>query len=292
MRQIEDRRRSLTAQGRDGWARMMSEWQADGPDAMWLMYSADYLLRTAGLRWAIDPVRLTYHVAQAGPVPTAPLADLDLVVLTHNHHDHVDEELLRELSRHDDTRWVVPHHMREVIGRCCIRQKRVIVPQPMRSVAVGPLRLTAFEGLHWEYPGRWGEGAPVAGIDASGYLAEWSVGREGANGRRRLLIPGDTRTYDGSALPDFGPVDTVLAHVWLGRGAALEPDPPRLGELCGFIAALRPTEKVVLGHLEEVSREPEDYWSRGHADQVRRRLAEMLQGVAIEAPELWSAVTL
>lgn len=263
---------------------MIAEWQADGPDAMWLMYAADYLLRTAGLRWTIDPVRLDYLVDEAGAAPTAGLAAIDLVVLTHNHHDHVDAVLLRELSRHDGIRWVVPYHMRDVVDRCGIPESRLIVPEPMEPVTIGPLRLTAFDGLHFEYPGRWGEGEPVAGIDATGYLAEW--------GERRLLVPGDTRTYDRGALPDFGPVHTVIAHVWLGRGAGLEPAPPRLGDLCDFVAALRPKEKVYLGHLEEVSREPEDYWTREHANAVRRRLEQTLDGVTVEAPDLWTRVCL
>lgn len=263
---------------------MMAEWQADGADAMWLMYAADYLLRTAGVRWAIDPVRLNYLVDEAGPVPTGALEDLDLVVMTHNHHDHVDAVLLTELARLEGIRWVVPHHMREIVDRCGIPKSRLIAPEPMKPVTIGPLRLTAFDGLHWEYPGRWGEGEPVAGIEATGYLAEW--------GERRLLVPGDTRTYDSGALPRFGPVNTILAHVWLGRGAGLDPAPPRLGELCSFIASLRPSEKVCLGHLEEVSREPEDYWTREHADEVRRRLEQTLDGVAVEAPELWTRVSL
>ncbi len=284
VRQIADTRRRLTVRGPDGWRRMIAEWQSDGPDALWLMYSADYLLRTAGLRWSIDPVRLDYLVDEAGLVPTAALEDLDLVVMTHNHYDHVDAVLLKELSRHERIRWVIPHHLREIVDRCGIRGSRVIVPEPMEPVTIGPLRLRAFDGLHWEYPGRWGEGEPVAGIEATGYLAEWND--------RRLLVPGDTRTYQSAALPDFGAVDTVIAHVWLGRGAGLDAAPPRLGEMCSFIASLRPKEKVYLGHLEEVSREPEDYWTREHADEVRRRLAQKLHGVAVEAPELWTGVSL
>src|SRR5512141_2107421 len=69
------------------WVRMTRSWNApEGPDRLWLMYSANYLLRTGGLRWAIDPVRLA-HRLRGAPEPEAAhdLVDLSLVVLTHRH---------------------------------------------------------------------------------------------------------------------------------------------------------------------------------------------------------------
>ena len=48
------------------WAQLISEWSAPGrADRLWLMYSANYLLRTGSLHWAIDPVRLSHRLRGA-----------------------------------------------------------------------------------------------------------------------------------------------------------------------------------------------------------------------------------
>ena len=60
--------------------------------------------------------------------------------------------------------------------------------------------LTPFDGLHIH-----GE----HGVPAMGYLAEFS--------KKRWLFPGDTREFDFSKLPDFGELDDVIGHLWLGK---------------------------------------------------------------------------
>ncbi len=81
------------------WRRMANAWAEPGGESRaWLMYSASYLLRTGGLRWAIDPVRLRHRLVSAPSVDYATgLQDLSLVLLTHQHGDHLDLQLLRAL---------------------------------------------------------------------------------------------------------------------------------------------------------------------------------------------------
>jgi hypothetical protein len=263
---------------------MMRDWRAAGPDAVWLTYAANYLLRTAGTRWMIDPARLNNLVPEAAPVPLDDLAALDFVFLTHGHSDHIDAALLRELARLGHLQWVVPRHMLTVAERQGIPVSRIIVPEPLQPLTIGNVTLTTFEGLHWEYPDRWGVGKPVAGIDAAGLLVEWPG--------HRVLFPGDTRTYDVAALPNLSPIDTLFAHVWLGRGAALQSNPPQLDAFCDFIEALAPTRRILLTHLWQVAREAEDYWDERHAKLVMTKLSKTMPGVAVTTPALWERVDL
>jgi len=74
---------------------MLSEWQRpEASDRAWLLYPANYLLRTAGIRWAIDPLTLCQRLPIAPEVDVSALAGLDCIVLTHRHADHLDVGLL------------------------------------------------------------------------------------------------------------------------------------------------------------------------------------------------------
>lgn len=282
--EIAECRHKLTKAWPDAWRGMVRPWGMHGPDALWLMYSANYLLRTGGVRWAIDPVTLRNTVPEAAPTSVDDLAPLEFILLTHNHADHVDRALLQQLAAVDSIRWLVPRHMLSLVESCGVRGARITVPEPMQPLTLGPLRITVFDGLHWQYPGRWGVGKPVAGIDAAACLVEWSD--------RRILFPGDTRTYDAAALPPVGPIDALFAHVWLGRGAAMEPDPPLLDAMCQFVAHLAPRLRVGLTHLWEFSRVPADLWTPVHAEQVKSRLAKHLPTVDVLIPGFWTEVTL
>jgi len=55
-----------------------------------------------------------------------------------------------------------------------------------------------------------------------GYLAEF--------GTKRWLFPGDTRSYNFEKLPDFGKLDGVIAHVWLGKTEAMQANPSLITE--------------------------------------------------------------
>jgi hypothetical protein len=106
-----------------------------------------------------------------------------------------------------------------------------------------------------------------------GYLVEF--------GGKRWLFAGDTRTYDASLLPSFGPVDGLFAHVWLGRGCARQTKPALLDPFCRFLLDLQPC-RIVLTHLQEFARSPQDYWDVSHARLACSRLHEMRPEVDAE----------
>jgi L-ascorbate metabolism protein UlaG (beta-lactamase superfamily) len=264
------------------WSQMMTEWHQPGlEDRAWLMYSANYLFRTKDIRWAMDPVRLKHRLPKAPDVDMVrDLCDLNFVLLTHRHADHLDLGLLRQLKDFPIF-WVVPAHILDVVlAGVEIPADRLIVPEALKPIEIQGIGITPFEGQHWEkQPGT----ELPRGVPATGYLVEF-------NGKR-WLFPGDTRTYDASRLPAFGAVDGLFAHLWLGRGCANMEHPPLLDAFCQFCLDLHP-KKVVLTHLEEFGRDADDYWDQGHAQRVRSCLREKTREIEISVARLGESVLL
>src|SRR5207245_8290314 len=90
---------------------------ADQATATWLGHST-VLLQLGGLNVLTDPMwsERAFPVQWAGPrrVMPPPLAlealpPLDLVLVSHNHYDHLDRSTVQRLARrHPDATWVVP----------------------------------------------------------------------------------------------------------------------------------------------------------------------------------------
>ncbi len=255
------------------WQTIIAEWRQPGAeDRAWLMYSANYLFRTQNERWAIDPVRLEYRLAGAPSVDhSTDLAELSFVLLTHEHKDHLDIELIRSL-RHLPVTWIVPEAMlSQVRNHAGLRDQQVVIPKPLQPIEIKGIRITPFDGMHWEKPARGDPGQP-RGVPATGYLVEFAG--------KRWLFPGDTRTYDASYLPALGNVDGLCAHVWLGRNHAADARPPELEAFCRFCLDLHPGQ-VVLTHLQEFGRAAEDHWDKEHARLLLQKMGELCADLPI-----------
>ncbi len=237
------------------WDRVISEWKSSQEDCFWLTYSANYLLHSAGVKWAIDPYSLFTRVGGGEqPAFSDDLSPLQLVVLTHSHSDHVDLNLIaaiKDLPIH----WVIPEFLLAKINAVVdLPPERIIVPMPGITLRIDNLILTPFEGLHIH-----GE----HGVPAMGYLAEFS--------NKRWLFPGDTRTYDFSKLPEFGELDGVVGHLWLGKAEALEKRPSQLESFYHFFSQFK-TKQLIITHLFEYGREPNELWDLHHFQWVKSRL--------------------
>jgi hypothetical protein len=239
---------------------MIKDWHRPGPeDRAWLMYSANYLFRTNNVHWAMDPMRLKQRVPEAPVFDIAQdLNKLSFVLLTHGHADHLDFELIRAL-RHLSILWILPEDILYMVqNETGLPSDKIIVPKPLQHIDIQGVRITSFDGLHWEMPADV-ETNTLRGMPATGYLIEFKD--------RRWLFPGDTRTYNAGQLPAFGSVDGLFAHLWLGRGGALLEDPPLLDEFCRFLVDLLP-KRVILTHLEEFGRDTIDFWDIKHVQKV------------------------
>ncbi len=237
------------------WDQMVHEWSSELGNQLWLLYSANYLLNTAGVKWAIDPYSLFSRLG-GGPQPdfANDLQDLQLIVITHAHSDHFDLNLLSSLS-HLPIQWVVPKFMEERIKNAAdLSGEKIIIPRPNIPLRIDKLTITPFEGLH-------GHGGN--GVQSMGYLAEFY--------QKRWLFLGDTRTYDFSKLPDFGELTGVVGHLWLGKAEALESRPSKLDGFCDFFSHFK-TKQLVITHLLEFGREPNELWNLNHFQLVLRHI--------------------
>lgn len=259
--EIEARKTAAVQQYPQLWQQMLSDWSApSASDQAWLICSANYLFRTGEVRWALDPLLLRQRLPAAPEVDIFPLAALDYVVLTHRHADHLDLNLLRQLKEFP-IHWVVPEFLLASHSFLDLPLGKLIIPKPLEALHLDGLNLVPFDSLHYEPAPDYPNGQ--RGLPAMGYLAEF-------NGKRWLL-PGDTRSYQAGTLPTFGPVDGIFAHLWLGRGCALQDEPPLSAAFCRFCLDLSP-RRIVLTHLNEFGRDADDIWDQRHARMIKNLL--------------------
>ncbi len=256
---VESRRAEIITRYPGLWSQIISAWKQDDPtDNLWLMYSANYLIRTAGVHWAIDPLMLASRLPSAPAVPIDDLDKLSFVLLTHSHADHLDITLIHALS-HLPIRWVVPRPLlAQVLSKGGISQEAVIVPQFGQPITLSGIEILPFEGIHWR-PGN-------RGVPTTAYRVTFND--------KRWLFPGDIRTYDADLLPNFGSLDGLIAHLWLGSGCALQAEPTQLDTFCRFCLDLHP-RRVALTHLDELGREAEDLWEARYGLAVIDRFRQL-----------------
>ena len=254
------------------WEQMVSQWRTTETDAAWLTYSANYLFNTAGVRWALDPLSLFSRLSLPNPMNfTEDLAALDAVVLSHRHADHLDLDLLAKLVGLPMI-WIVPDFLLEELQTIFPEKSpNIIVPSPGVPIQIKGLVLTPFEGLHF----RDGNGVPEMG-----YLAEFSG--------KRWAFPGDTRIFPAGGLADLGSLDGIFAHLWLGKKCALQEKPAVLDECCRFFTEPSP-HQLVITHMHELARDPDDFWDTSHFSQVYKKCQELTPEISV-AP-VWMGMT-
>jgi hypothetical protein len=280
---IDHQREETAARYPQLWADMIEEWNSSGSeDRAWLMYSANYLFRTGEVRWAMDPLTLRQRVPDAPAVDIGHALDqLDFVLMTHRHADHLDFNLMRTL-RNLPIRWVIPDYiLPQVLAETGLSADQVIAPHPLQPIEIKGVRILPFVGLHWEAAAS--GGGTQHGVPEMGYLLEF-------NGKR-WLFPGDTRDFRAVSLPSFNSVDGLFAHVWLGRGCALMEEPPLLDAFCQFCMDLQPAQ-VVLTHLEEFGRDADDYWEDRHVQKVISHCRQLVPPMPVSAVYMGQSVIL
>jgi L-ascorbate metabolism protein UlaG (beta-lactamase superfamily) len=151
-----------------------------------------------GVTLLTDPLlrRAAGPLARRGEVPAGIADDLDAVLISHLHHDHLDLASLRRIDPAVPV--VAPAGSAPILRRAGGR--RVIELVPGGSVAFGDVVVRATAALH-------AGGRPPArgrGVPALGYLVE---------GSRRVYFAGDTDIFPGMA--DLAPgLDVALLPVW------------------------------------------------------------------------------
>jgi len=270
---ITKKKQDLIAAYSTLWNELISQWNSPGPDdRAWLLYSANYIFRTAGIRWALDLLTLKQRLPEAPEVDVAhDLEGLSFILLTHQHADHLDLKLVHDLSSLPIV-WIVPEFIRSTVEQTGLSRDKIILPRPMESIEIKGMLITPFEGLHLENDSERPDGP--RGVPAMGYLVEF--------GGKRWLFPGDVRTYDVSQLPSFATLDGAFVHLWLGRASARLDEPPLLESFGRFCVGLQ-SPRLIVTHLFEFGRDETEIWDDDHLRLVKRWMRRHAPGTRVES---------
>ena len=245
------------------WKQVTSEYQQNHDGGrLWLLDAANYLFQTAGVRWAIDPAYCAPFIFAPDGAADA-LQCLDLVLLTHIHPDHFDLSLVKQLCRREDLIIAVPDFMSEaLLAKVDVVNCDLRIVNSETIITVGDLKATAFESIHFNESF---DGDAVIGCDELGWMIE-------VDGKR-IMMPVDVRNYNQlHQFPDFGHIDWLFAHFWLGSGKAISFEEKEMDDFCRFICHFN-SSHVCFTHLYEISRDPDNYWTFMHTGIAMDRLS-------------------
>jgi L-ascorbate metabolism protein UlaG (beta-lactamase superfamily) len=165
-----------------------------------------------GVRLLTDPLlrKRVAHLRRAVPPPIDATRNIDAVLISHAHYDHLD---LPSLSRFGGSVPVlVPRGLGALLRRR--RFERVIEVDEGDEVSLGPVTVRAVHADHEGDRGPFGTRATALGYAVLG--------------SRRVYFAGDTDLFDGmQGLVDD--LDLALIPIWgwgpsLGRGRHLDPE--------------------------------------------------------------------
>ncbi|MBF9069776.1 MBL fold metallo-hydrolase [Streptacidiphilus fuscans] len=169
------------------------------------------LVEIEGHRLLIDPVwsERCSPSQQVGPrrlhnppVELDLLPEIDAVLISHDHYDHLDLHTVQQLARIQNMPFVVPLGVGAHLERWGVPRSRVIELDWDETAEVGGLRLVCTSAYH--FSGR--------GFSNNGTLwSSWAVlGRE-----KKVFYSGDSGFFDGFARTgeQYGPFDLTLIQI-------------------------------------------------------------------------------
>ena len=172
---------------------------------------ATVLMELDGTTLLTDPLlrRRVTHLRRADDPRTERLKDVDAVLISHAHHDHLHLRSLRLLDR--STRIVAPKGVGWLVKLGRFRSIEEVDEGDI--VEIGSLRVRATHAEH-------------SGTRQPGWLKAPALGYA-VEGSQRIYFAGDTDLFEGMAglVPDL---DVALLPIWgwgpsLGRGLHLDP---------------------------------------------------------------------
>jgi L-ascorbate metabolism protein UlaG (beta-lactamase superfamily) len=184
---------------------------------------ATVLIELNGVRLLTDPLLRgrVAHLRRATAIETSPLRDLDAVLISHLHFDHLDLASLRHIGQ--EMLVVAPHGAGSLIRRKS-GVANVLELRAGQQIEIGAVTVRATHAEH--DPGRLPFGVRAQPL---GYVIE------GAG--RSVYFAGDTDLFDRMA--DLAPVDAALLPIW-GWGPSLgtgHMDPQRAAQAAGLLRA-------------------------------------------------------
>jgi L-ascorbate metabolism protein UlaG (beta-lactamase superfamily) len=190
-------------------------------DALTWIGHASFLIQLGGKSALIDPV-LSNRLSGVTPrnVPPglgyAALPKIDVVLVTHNHRDHMDEPTLKKLGRAPV--YVVPRGMAAWFERAGL--ERVVEMDWWEQREIEGLNVTFVPAQHWSRRGL---------LDTN---ASWWGGFVIERGGMRVYHSGDTGWFDGFSLigERVGRIDAAMLPIgayaprWFMRSMHMNPE--------------------------------------------------------------------
>jgi L-ascorbate metabolism protein UlaG (beta-lactamase superfamily) len=224
---------------------------------------ATTLIDLDGVRILTDPVlrARVFHLRRIAPAPPAgSLENVDAILLSHAHWDHLDLPSLRLFDR--STRIVAPRGLGRLARR--LRFGEVTEVDVGETVEVGAVAVEATPAEHDGRRGPLGASGPALGYVLSG--------------SRRVYFAGDTDLFDGMEAIG-GALDVALIPV-AGWGKKLGPGHLDAARAAEAVALLQPRVAVPIhwGTFRPVSERGE----AGHPEtEFRDRVAELAPSVEV-----------
>lgn len=257
----------------DGWFRSAaSVLQEQKPGTYFgLIHSTSYLFQTDGFSWAMDIAFRNARFLAKTPAEAAELLKpLRLMVITHGHRDHFEENTLRLLAQ-SDIQWIIPDFLVDKAVSFGLKPERILIARCGEWIHVGPLRLLPFEGRHVR---------PDSGRGPKeyGYYAETENGPS-------LVFPGDTRDFKTNGVPDLPKADYCFAHVWLGDKMAMEESYGKiLSDWSKFMLCFC-KKTLLMTHLYEDGRPDDSMWRERHAGLLADTVAAISPETEVVIPK-------
>lgn len=174
------------------WQRIVDDVVPEGTVSIWWLYQAGFVIKSpGGTTIAIDPylsesVQASYGIARAVPTPvTAQELEVDAVLATHPHDDHLDPDCVTAFAAREATAFVGPPSAVKIARGGGFAGARTHALRRGETVQIGDITIEAVLARHMFEP----EPTP----DALGYLV--------TAGGRRVYHSGDTE-YDARIVDD------------------------------------------------------------------------------------------
>lgn len=129
----------------------------DGAAAIWALGQAGFLIRIGDKTVAIDPY-LTNSIDDSGdtvwkrkfapPLTPDELPELDALLVTHHHEDHMDAATLRPLQRRAGSRFVIPQAHAGRMTSWGFHAEQLIGMNHLETQTVNGVEVTAHAAMH------------------------------------------------------------------------------------------------------------------------------------------------
>lgn len=235
-----------------------------------LIGPSSYIFNTNGFHWAMDVSFGNMRFLAESPSHIREhLGKLNLIILTHEHADHMETSTIRTLADTDIT-WVAPDFLVDKLLLCGIEHKRIIPVKAGETVTTGPLNIRVLPGRHYRPD-------TGKGCDAVGYMIT-------ADNAPSIAFPSDVRDYRTDNLCPLD-ADWCFAHVWLSDFACdTEKNIKKSAEFADFMLKMS-SRNIVLAHLYESSRTTDSIWQIYHADIARKAILERSPQAVVRTPK-------